>query len=187
MGHRGARQAKKSTWGALNGSGWVPADLRDAVIDFTAEWSERTEIPAARVISRLGLQRGEFYASKERYGKANELSDRIRRDHWLTPDTKQATLDFHEKHPLDGYHRLTFMMLDPDVGAASPTAVHRVLQTAARLDRWNGRPSRTGMGFEQPVQPHPHRHVDISHVNVASTFYYLRSILDGCGRSLVHW
>ena len=32
MGHRGARQAKKSTWGALNGPGWVPADVRDAVI-----------------------------------------------------------------------------------------------------------------------------------------------------------
>jgi hypothetical protein len=85
--------------------------VRDAVIDFTAEWSERTEIPAARFIAWIGLQRGKFYAWKERYGKANEHNGRIPRDHWLTPDEKKAILDFHEKHPLDGYRRLAFMMI----------------------------------------------------------------------------
>lgn len=141
----------------------------------------------ARFIPWLGIQRGKFYAWKERYGKANEHNGRVPRDHWLTPGEKRAILDFHEKHPLDGYRRLSFMMIDQDVVAASPTTVHRVLRAAGRLDRWNRRPSKKGTGFEQPLQPHEHWHVDISYVNVAGTFYYLCSILDGCSRFLVHW
>jgi hypothetical protein len=33
---------------------------------------------------------------------------------------KQAILDYHARHPLEGYRRLTFMMLDDDVVAVSP-------------------------------------------------------------------
>lgn len=161
--------------------------MRDDVVDFTREWSERTEIPASHFIEWIGIQRGKFYAWKERYGKANEHNGHIPRDHWLTPAEKQAILDFHEKHPLDGYRRLTFMMIDQDIVAASPTTVHRVLNAAGRLDRWNRQPSKKGTGFVQPLQPHEHWHIDISYINVAGTFYYLCSILDGCSRFIVHW
>lgn len=161
--------------------------MRDAVVDFTHEWSERTEIPAARFIQWIGLQRGKFYAWKGRYGKVNEHNGRIPRDHWLTSAEKQAILDFHELHPLDGYRRLTFMMIDQDIVAASPSTVHRVLRAAGRLDRWNRRPSKKGTGFVQPLKPHDHWHIDISYINVAGTFYYLCSILDGCSRFIVHW
>jgi transposase InsO family protein len=44
-----------------------------------------------------------------------------------------------------------------------------------------------GQGFQQPLAPHEHWHVDISYVNVCGTFYYLISVLDGCSRYLVHW
>jgi putative transposase len=33
----------------------------------------------------------------------------------------------HLKNPLEGYRRLTFMMLDADIVAVSPTSVWRVL------------------------------------------------------------
>lgn len=36
-------------------------------------------------------------------------------------------MEFHAKHPLEGYRRLTFMMLDANVVAASPSSVYRVL------------------------------------------------------------
>ncbi len=162
-------------------------DIRDDVVDFTAEWSERTEIPADRIIGWIGVQRGKFYSWKLRYGKANEHNGRIPRDHWLTPVERQAVLDFHEGHPLDGYRRLTYMMIDADLVAASPSTVHRVLRAAGRLDRWNRRPSKKGTGFIQPLEPHQHWHIDISYLNVAGTFYYLCSILDGCSRYIVHW
>lgn len=171
----------------MNGSAWAQPDTRDAVVDFTTEWSERTEIPVDRLIAWIGIHRGKYYSWKRRYGKVNEHNGRIPRDHWLTPDEGQDILDFHELHPLDGYRRLTYMMIDADVVAASPSTVHRVLRSAGRLDRWNRKPSKKGTGFVQPLEPHDHWHIDISYLNVAGTFYYLCSILDGCSRFIVHW
>ena len=44
-----------------------------------------------------------------------------------------------------------------------------------------------GTGFEQPLQPHQHWHIDVSYINLCGTFYYLCSVLDGFSRFLVHW
>jgi len=79
------------------------------------------------------------------------------------------------------------MMLDQDVVAVSPASVWRVLKQAGLLSRWKSMPSRKGTGFEQPLQPHQHWHVDVSYINLSGTFYYLCSVLDGCSRFLVHW
>src|SRR3979409_1833645 len=50
----------------------------------------------------------------------------------------------------------------------------------------NCKPSLKGKGFQQPLRPHEHWHVDISYINVAGTFFYLCSLLDGCSRFIVH-
>jgi len=96
-------------------------------------------------------------------------------------------VDFYAQYPLEGYRRLTFMMLDRDVVACSPATVYRVLKRAGVLGDRNLVPSRKGTGFVQPVKPHEHWHVDVSHLNIAGTFYYLCSVLDGCSRAVVHW
>lgn len=49
-----------------------------------------------------------------------------------------------------------------------------------------GKPSKKGQGFEQPLRPHEHWHVDVSYINVAGSFFYLCSLLDGCSRYIVH-
>src|SRR4029077_4714715 len=100
---------------------------------------------------------------------------------------KMAIIDFHLKNPLEGYRRLTFMMLDQDVVAVSPASVWRGLKKAGVLSRAEKKPSRKGTGFEQPLQPHQHWHVDVSYINLSGTFYYLGSVLDGCRRFLVLW
>jgi putative transposase len=79
------------------------------------------------------------------------------------------------------------MMLDADVVACSPSSVYRVLKGAGLLDRHNTKPSSKGKGFVQPLKPHAHWHVDVSHLNICGTFYYQCSILDGCSRFIVHW
>ena len=71
--------------------------------------------------------------------------------------------------------------------AVSPASVWRVLKQAGLLSRWKRKPSRKGAGFEQPLQPHQHWHIDVSYINVCATFYYLCSVLDGYSRSIVHW
>ena len=66
--------------------------------------------------------------------------------------------------------------------------VARRLQDAGVLHRWNpNHTSRKGQGFEQPLRPHEHWHIDITYINVAGTFYYLCMLLDGYSRSIVHW
>jgi transposase InsO family protein len=82
---------------------------------------------------------------------------------------------------------MAFMMLDADVVAVSPASVYRVLKGAGVLDRWSTKPSLKGTGFVQPHRPHEHWHIDISYLNLAGTFYYLCSILDGATRFVVHW
>jgi putative transposase len=100
---------------------------------------------------------------------------------------KAAIINFHLKNPLEGYRRLTFMMLDADVVAVSPSSVWRVLGQAGLLKKWNQKLSKKGTGFVQPLKPHEHWHIDISYINISGTFYYLCSILDGYSRSIVHW
>jgi transposase InsO family protein len=135
----------------------------------------------------MGVPDGTFYKWKKRYGKANEHNGWIPRDHWLDEWEKQAIIQYHFDHPLEGYRRLTYMMLDADVVAVSASTVYRVLKKAGLMSRFNGKPSRKGKGFHQPSGPHRHWHVDISYVNIAGTFYYLISVLDGYSRYIVHW
>ena len=140
-----------------------------------------------RLISWLGLAASKFYDWQQRYGKVNEHNALIPRDFWLEDWERQAITDFYQKNPLEGYRRLTFMMLDQDVVAVSPSSVYRVLSAAGLLKRWNNKPSKKGTGFVQPLKPHEHWHIDISYINICGTFYYLCSILDGCSRYIIHW
>ena len=144
-------------------------------------------MPAKTLLGWLGLATSKFHDWKKRYGSVNEHNGKIPRDFWLEDWEKQAILDFHDRHPLEGYRRLTFMMLDDDLVAVSPASVYRVLKTARRLDRQWLAPSKKGTGFVQPLAPHEHWHVDVSYINVQGTFYYLTSILDGATRYLIHW
>ena len=109
-----------------------------------------------------------------------------REDHWLEPEERQAILDYQERNPLNGYRRLTFVMLDENIVAVSPSSVYRVLKAAGRQERWNRKLSRKGSGFRQPNGPHKHWHIDISYINIAGTFYYLCAVLDGYSRFIVH-
>jgi putative transposase len=165
----------------------VPHDVRDEVVDFVRRWSEKSEISVGRFITWLGIRTSKFYNWRQRYGRVNEHNGWIPRDFWLEDWEKTAIVKFHQEHPLEGYRRLAFMMLDADVVAVSPASVWRVLSSAGLLSRWKGKPSRKGMGFEQPLQPHQHWHIDVSYINLAGTFYYLCSVLDGFSRYLVHW
>lgn len=135
----------------------------------------------------MGLAASKWHNWRHRYGKANEHNAWVPRDHWLEDQEKQAIIDFHALYPLEGYRRLTFMMLDADVVACSPSSVYRVLKGAGLLDRHAPTPSAKGTGFVQPLRPHEHWHVDVSYLNIAGTFYYLCSLLDGCSRFTVHW
>jgi len=165
---------------------WVEPDLRDEVVDYVREWSEKTEIPATRLVQGLGLGRSKYYDWRRRYGKVNEHNGWVPRDHWLEESEKESIIAYYLKHPGEGYRRLTYMMIDEDIVAASPSSVYRVLRGAGLLRRWNRAASKKGTGFQQPSKPHEHWHIDISYINIRGAFYYLCSVLDGFSRYLVN-
>jgi transposase InsO family protein len=133
------------------------------------------------------LSSSKWHYWKQSYGKVHEHNGWIPRDYWLEEWEKRAIVEFRTEHPLEGYRSLTYMMLDRNIVAVSPSSVYRMLRAAGLLRRWNRKESRKGTGFKQPLNPHEHWHVDISYVNICGTFYYLCSILDGCSRYIVHW
>lgn len=138
-------------------------------------------------IDWLGIAPSKYYDWQRRYGKVNEHNGLVHRDFWLEEWEKQAIITFHEQRQLDGYRRLTYMMLDRNIVAVSPSSVYRVLSAAGLLQRWNRKNSKKGSGFVQPLLPHEHWHIDVSYVNLCGTFYYLCTLLDGCSRYIVHW
>lgn len=157
------------------------------MVDFIEYWSRRSEIDRRQMLKTAEIGRSRYYDWKQRYGKLNEHNALVPRDHWLEQWEQQAIVSWFEQHPLQGYRRLTYMMMDADIVFASPSSVYRVLKKAGLLDRWNRRPSKKGTGFVQPLSVHEHWHVDVSYVNLGGTFYYLCCVLDGCSRYIVNW
>jgi transposase-like protein len=157
------------------------------LVDFVRDWSDKTDIPACRFLAWLGLSTSKFHDWKNRFGKVNEHNALVPRDHWLTDDEKERICVFARANSLEGYRRLTFMMLDANIVACSPASVYRVLKAAGLLAGSSPVPSKKGTGFVQPLVPHEHWHIDICYLNIAGTFYFLCSILDGCSRFIVHF
>jgi transposase InsO family protein len=161
--------------------------LRDTVVDFLRHHAALTGLPVALLLRWLALCPRKFHRWQDRYGKVNEHNAMIPRDHWIEPHERAAIMDFARRHPLEGYRSLTFMMLDADVAAVSPVTTYRVLKSAGVIGSRPAKTSRKGRGFEQPLQPHEHWHVDFSYLNLGGTFYYLCSVLDGASRAILSW
>jgi len=156
------------------------------VVDYVNYWKEKTELTQTRLIQMLGIWPSTYSKWKECYGRAFEHNGWIPRDHWLEPWERDAIIRFYHQHPLNGYRRLTYMMLDANVVAVSEGTVYNVLSKAGLLKRFTQKSSK-GTGFKQPSAPHKDWHTDIAYLNIAGTFYFIASVLDGYSRSVLHF
>ena len=157
------------------------------MLDYIDRWSARAELPARQLLRWMGLGTSKYHLWRRHYGRPHAHNGHIPRDGWLQEWEKQAIIDFHRQQPLAGYRRLTYMMMDQDIVAVSPASVYRVLKAEGLLDRRKSAPSKKGTGFTQPLSAHDHWHVDISYLNIAGTYYFLCSVLDGYSRAIIHW
>lgn len=111
---------------------------------------------------------------------------------------RHTTLKTNDTGPRSRCHR--YVTSCQSAGSCAETSLFRQtlvrasrIERAASLGQRKSRAQRSwcrrkkGTGFVQPLQPHEHWHVDVSYLNIAGTFYFLCSILDGCSRYLVHW
>ena len=120
------------------------------MVDYVTHWTGRTGLPADRLVRWLAIGRRKYQSWKRRYGKVNEHNAQVPRDHWLEDREKRAIVAYAG----EGYRRLTYMMMDADVVAASPASVYRVLKSAGLMASWNRKPSKKGTGFDQPIGVH---------------------------------
>ena len=162
-------------------------ETRDAVVAFVQRWQNKTGYEVIQLTNWLGIGRSKYYSWVKRQGQENQPNGVQPKDHWLTESEKAAIINDYANHRQTGYRRLAYMMLDGNIVAVSPSSVYRVLTTVGLLRRTTTEPSKKGTGFHQPKRPHQHWHIDITYINICSTFYYLCALLDGYSRYIVHW
>jgi transposase InsO family protein len=156
-------------------------------VAFVNRWSARTELPVRRLLKWLELSGAKFYDWCRRRGLENQHNGAQPRDFWVLDWERERVIEYYKAHRLDGYRRLTFMMLDENIVAVSPSSTWRILRRAELLNRWNLKESKKGTGFIQPLVAHEHWHIDISYLNISGTFYYLIAVIDGASRYIVAW
>lgn len=166
---------------------WVEPDIRDNIVETVEMLYVKTNIKRETIIRWIGIHKSKYYCWTDRQGQANYHNGNIPKEHWLLDWEKEAIINYAKSHIAEGYRRLTYMMMDGDIVAVSPSSTYRILKSAGLLNRWNNiKKSLKGKGFDQPIVPHQHWHIDIKYVNFKGSFLFLISVIDGYSRYIVH-
>ena len=166
---------------------WVEPDTRDQVVEFVALLSEKTHYSVKQLLTLIDIHSGKFYSWIDRKGLLNNHNANIPKENWLLRSEREAIVTYAKSHSGEGYRRLTYMMLDDNIVAVSPSSTYRVLKAAGLLNHWNKvKTTSKGQGFDQPAKPHVHWHTDIKYVNFKGSFLFLISVIDGYSRYIVH-
>jgi putative transposase len=173
----------------------VPESLQKQIMEYLHHWSAKTSVSALSLWRSLGLSSSKFY----QWQHAGALPSRgltdlrkakarvVPRAHWISAQERAAIIAYAQLWPLEGYRRLSFMMLDAGVASVSPSTTYRVLKHAGLIGARSTKAGKKGTGFEQPLRAHEHWHLDITYLNLGGTYYYLLAVLDGYSRALIHW
>ncbi|AFN74244.1 integrase catalytic subunit [Melioribacter roseus P3M-2] len=146
-----------------------------------------TNISINKLIGMVGISPSKYYHWNRRIGQANAHNAAVPKNNWILEWEREAIINYAKSHIGEGYRRLTYMMLDENIVAVSPSTTYRVLKSAGLLNRWNKvKRSSKGNGFNQPTMPHQHWHIDIKYVNFKGTFLFLIDIIDGYSRFIVN-
>ncbi|MGB9876125.1 MAG: IS3 family transposase [bacterium] len=148
---------------------------------------ERTGIRTKTLLKWMGISQSKYYAWRERQGTLNQHKGTTPLLNEILPWERKAIIDYARTHPEEGYRRLTYMMLDEDIVALSPSTTYRVLKSAGLFNlKKGGKANLKKTGFDQPKRPHEQWHTDIKYVNFQGTFLFLISVIDGYSRYIVH-
>ncbi|MDA0970871.1 MAG: IS3 family transposase, partial [Planctomycetota bacterium] len=67
--------------------------------------------PAKQILSWIGLPTSKEHLWRHHYGRPHALNSHIPRDGRLEAWEKHENIDFQGQFPVEGYRRLTYMML----------------------------------------------------------------------------
>jgi transposase InsO family protein len=163
-------------------------------VKYLAKIRRRSHLGIGSLIGMLGIRRDKYYDWSKRYGLDNNHNGKIPKKHWLTPEEREAIIDYarsfigsHQYYLKDGYRRIAYMGIDENRFACSPTTVYRVLKDAGLLQKWIGKGTSTkGSGFKHPLFIHIEWHTDIKFINFKGSFLFFISVMDGYSRYIVH-
>jgi putative transposase len=142
------------------------------------------------VLQKMGISSTTYYRWTARAENGRLVDDPTRHTRVSVPPTPTecaAVCDFARAHPLMGYKRLTWAMVDQGIACLRPGQVYHVLQRANLLAR---RPPLALDPLRRPTPPdHPDQvwHLDLMYLYLRPRWFYLVDILDGYSRYLVHW
>lgn len=149
--------------------------------------TSKTNTPVSNLLHLIGISSSKYYSWIDRKNQVNNHNGIIPKKHWILDWEREAIINYAKEHLGEGYRRLTYMMIDDNIAAVSPSTTYRVLKSAGLLNRWNKiKKSSRGNGFIQPTEPHQHWHTDIKYVNFHGAFLFLISVIDGYSRYIVH-
>ena len=138
------------------------------------------------MLTILDIQPSKYYNWQKRRHLDTQHNGHIPKLHWLLDWEVKEIIKYRRTHMDEGYRRLTYMMLDENIVAVSPSSVYRVLKRYnLLLTAWRHEKAK-GSGFNQPIEPHQHWHLDISYINYKGTFVFLAALIDGYSRFIVH-
>jgi putative transposase len=156
-------------------------------VGFIDRWARRCGLEQAFFLRLLKISRENLRDWRQRLGTPNQHNGKVPKAHQLLPEERTAILDYYRVNSVEGYRRLTYMMMDEKVAFVSPATTYRVLKGAGALKPRIKEPSSKGKGFKQPSEAHRHWHIDITYLKVRGIFYYLTLVLDGFSRYIVGW
>ena len=156
-------------------------------MSYVGAMSEKSGIAILTLVGWLGISLSKYYTWVHRFGSVNSHNGKLIREHWLLWWEYLRIITYRRAHQEEGYRRLTYMMLDENIVAVSPSTTYRILKGAGLLQGWNKKgKTAKGQGFQQPTYVHEHWHTDIKYVNFRGTFLFLICVIDGYSRYIVH-
>jgi len=148
---------------------------------------QRTGIGVTLLAGYAGVSRSTWQEWRKRTGEETKHNGNLPKYHWLTPLEQEAITAYCRERLDLGYRRLTYLMLDENIVAASCSAVYNALKRANLTKKWATVNEEAKKGFTQPAGIHEHWHTDFSYIKIGVNFYYFVAVLDGFSRMILAW
>lgn len=165
--------------------------MRTRISNEIQKLQEKTGLPLLVLLPSAGISRRTWTDWQKRKDEETKHNGYIPKKHWLLSKEIEAIVTYVENRSdkkLQGYRRLTWMMVDENIAFASPSSVYRVLKEHNLLNMWaKTNDTAKKIGFEQPLKIHEQWHTDISYIRIQSVFYYFVSVMDGYSRKILVW
>ncbi|MGB9591710.1 MAG: IS3 family transposase [Candidatus Kryptoniota bacterium] len=165
--------------------------IRERISNEITNLQTKTGVPLAVLLSAAGITRRTWTDWQKRKHDETQHNGQIPKAHWLLPEEIDAIVHYarcRTDKKLQGYRRLTWMMVDENIAFASPSSIYRVLKEHNLLNMWSKtHDTAKKKGFDQPLTIHEQWHTDISYIRIQNIFYYFVSVMDGFSRMILVW